>query len=186
MADELLTEYEQRREHRLDKFLDHLDPTVQRVLDDTELKYLELMRKAFHWQAKFFSPEDARKMLMNPDENGGKAYSYQMACQIFADSEYLFGKLKDLDKTALRKKLTEQLFKANQMAIQDNKATGLEKAELVSKNVERLAKLHNLYTDSGELDPDVLMQPRVVIFNMDNRSVQVNNIDNGEGGNLET
>jgi hypothetical protein len=177
-----LTEYELRREHRLDKFIDHLDPVIRRELEPEQVTYLELMRKAFHWQTKFFSPEDVRKMLMQPTENGGKGYSYQMACQIFVDAEYLFGKLKDLDKKALRKKLTEQLMKANQMAIMDSNASGIEKSEIIGKNAERIAKLHGLYNDADDISPEVLMPRRTVVINVDNRKVILNGSIDEQGG----
>jgi hypothetical protein len=78
-----LTEYEQRRENRLEKFLNYLDPKVTNAtLNEEELQYLETMHRVNRWQNKWFTPDEVVKMLMDPKESGGKQMSYKMAYQL--------------------------------------------------------------------------------------------------------
>lgn len=159
-----LSDYEKRRESRLDKFLDHIDPNIQRVLDADGEKYFRLMRLAFHWSTSFFSDEDVRKLLMQPSEENPRGYSYSMACQIFADAQIVFGDSKRLNKSALRTKMIEELEKAVQMVMMDKKTSPTIKAKTIGDLKNQIAKIAGLYNQEEDIDPEKLMPRRTIIF----------------------
>jgi hypothetical protein len=152
------TDYEKRRESRLDKFLDYLNPDIERKLGKKEQIYFNLMQKSFNWRTMFFSPEQVRRMLMQEpkDENGG-TYSYSMACQLYADMEYIFGKDMKSDKNLMNRIISEHLYKALQLAYQDKKASDIEKAEVILKITDKIAKVNKVYDNDGFLSPEMVM-----------------------------
>lgn len=152
-----LTEYEERRENRLDKFLDHINPEINRSLKPKDLQYLELMRKAKHWRDNFFSPDQVRKMIMQEDKK-----SYSMACQTYADMEYIFGKTGEIDKEALRRTLLEYYHRAIQIAMKAPDKE-MEKAQVIMQASDKISKLYSLLEGESNLSADQLMPPNIQI-----------------------
>jgi hypothetical protein len=159
-----LTEYENRREDRLRKFIDYLDPNVDIKLSESDLYYYELMHKSFHWLHTFFSPSDVHKRIIAEGRFDGKPYSSSMAYQVLADAAHLFGKIGTIDKEAMAKVIIEHYFKSTQMAMADKKASGLEKAEMIAKNADRVAKLFGLFSKDMDIDPQKLMGNMTLVF----------------------
>jgi hypothetical protein len=162
-----LTEYDQRRVNRIDKYVDHMDRNIQtKPLTEAEEEYFEVLHKAFHWSNKFFSPQDVIKMLQDPKEAGGKAYSKSMAYQIFHDSQYLFGNVEELNEIALKKTLTEHIMKSSQMIMQCKDSSLLAKGVELRKNALAIKELYNLGANENKLDPEKLMPPANITFVM--------------------
>ena len=181
-----LTDYEQRRENRLEKFLNYLDPKVTNAtLNDEELQYLETMHRVNRWQNKWFTPDEVVKMLMDPKESGGKQMSYKMAYQLRKDSDTFFGRLADVNKDVLRVRLLEQIDKATQLALSDTSASGIEKAEIIAKNAERKAKIAGLYNNETNIDPDTFMPAREIhfVFQGSNNKVELISTQNNQNNN---
>ena len=160
-----LSEYDKRRANRIDKYVDHMDRNIQtKPLTEAEEEYFLVLHKAFHWSNKFFSPQDVIKMLQDPKEMGGRAYSKSMAYQAFHDSQYLFGNVEELNAVALKKTLTEQLFKSSQMVLQCKDSSGLEKAAQITKNAIAIKDLHGLGSKDNKIDPETIMPARNITF----------------------
>jgi hypothetical protein len=158
------TDYEKRREHRLDKFLDHLNPDVNRKLGKKDQIYFDLMSKSFNWRSSFFSPEQVRKMIMNEVKDvKGKKYSYSMACQLYADMEFIFGKDPKADKSIWTKIVTEGYYKALQIVMKDNQGKEIEKGQAITNILDKIAKINKLY-DTENAVPLGMIMPENVTF----------------------
>lgn len=181
-----LSEYEQRRENRLEKFLNYIDPKVTNAtLNEEELQYLETMHRVNRWQNKWFTPDEVVKMLMDPKESGGKQMSYKMAYQLRKDSDTFFGRLADINKDVMRVRLLEQIDKATQLALSDTNASGVEKAEIIAKNAERKAKIAGLYNNETNIDPESIMPAREIhfVFQGSNNKVELISTQNNQNNN---
>jgi hypothetical protein len=172
-----LTEYDKRRENRLDKFINHIDNSIQsRPLNEEEEEYFELMHLAFHLSNKFFSPQQVIKHLQNPKKTNGKIYSKSMAYQIFKDSQNLFGNSEELNAIALKKTLTEFLFKSNKLVMECDKSTKLEKAAQITKNTLALKDLYGIGSEKENINPELLMPDNVnFVFEVQQANVLINN-----------
>lgn len=160
----LKSEYEKRRENRLDKFLDHLNPDLQRKLGKKDQIYFNLMSKAFNWRSSFFSPEQVRKMIQNEaKDTKGQKYSYSMACQLFADMEYIFGKDPKADKDIWRKIVTEGYYKSLQVVMKDTQGKEIEKGVAMANILDKIAKINKIY-DADNAMPLSQIMPENVNF----------------------
>lgn len=177
MENNSLTEYETRREGRLEKYLNYLDPNLDAPLSEEDQHTYESMALAFQLFTKFFTPGDVHKQIIQRGKIDGTPYSSSMAYQIISDAVYLFGDIRDLHKEGLRKILTEQIMRAQQMIIQDKDSSGTVKAEALGKNIDRLAKINNLYNHKFEIDPEKLMPGDTYVF-VQQGDVEVNGTKN--------
>lgn len=142
----------EKKEARLEKYLDHLHPKVQKKLKGDDLDYLNRMRLAFNWRCSMFSPEQVRRMIMQQFE-----LEYSQACRVYSDMQFVFGKVEEADKAAERKILVEYYHKAIQMAIRNGNEDGVMKA------TEKLAILLGL-NEGTTLTPEQLMPARTVVY----------------------
>lgn len=152
-----------KEEHRLDKYLDHMNPEVRRDLKAKDRDYLERMRKAFSLRTRMFSAEHTRKMLMQEYGLG-----YSQACAVYVDMEYVFGKQEEVDKALLRRVLNEHYYTAISIAVKNTDKDPIKAAELIVKATEKIAKLNGLDEADGQLPPEMLMPPRTVIYQVQN------------------
>lgn len=142
-----------KKSDRLDKFLDHLNPDVRAKLGVKDTEYLERMRKAFGWRCNMFSAEQVRKMIMQEYD-----LEYSQACRVYTDMEWLFGKIEEIDKNALRRILAEYYHRGIQMALKNNNEDG------VINGTDKLAKLHGLNETIPTLTPEQMMPARTVVY----------------------
>lgn len=164
--------------HRLDKYLDFFNPMAQkRDLKKRDLEYLEKMRKAFALRTRLFSPEHVRKSIETE-----YSLSYSQACQIYADMEYVFGKQEEVDKSALKRILTEHYYTAIALAVKNTGDDPLKAAEMIMKASEKLGNLHGLNDASSAMTPEQLMPPRTVTYVIQNAVISgdvVKEVSNG-------
>lgn len=159
-----MQQIESKEKHRLDIYLRYLDPENKKKpqLTAAQKESLDLMYKARHWQINnFFGPAEVRKMLQ---EEGNEKRSYSRACQILMDSDYLFGNIEKINKSAVRTILYEFHIAAIAMIKADSETSGTAKGLAISKIAAEIAELTGAKDFSESVDPKLAMPAQNVIM----------------------
>lgn len=168
-----------KREDRLSKFLDILNPDITEGnkprLGKVEKEIWEAIQYAYSLRVLFHSPDKIRRAMMHyPSPN---TRSYSSACQIYQDMEYIYGKSTEVNKDAQRRVLLE--FAHNRIhEISANERLEEEaKEKLIEKWFDKIVKLSDL-TEGNALPP--VMPPVNVNFVTGNDTVQMANVTRGK------
>jgi hypothetical protein len=148
-----------KTQHKLDKYLEHLNPQVKRKLSGKDQDMMDRYWKIFMWRCKMFSPEQVRKMAMQE----WKA-SYSWACEMYSDMEYVFGNTNEINKSVQRRILLEYYHTAMSIAIQNSKADPIKAATLIANVTDKIAALIGLHDGSESIPPELLMPKRTVTY----------------------
>lgn len=106
-----------------------------------------------------------------------------MAYQLKKDADHLLATLHELRDDAVKIRLINQIEKSTQMALADKEASGIEKAEIIAKNAERIYKI--LGKDKEiPLSPDEIMPKMNITFNFQGNN-QVNVTENSNNDDSE-
>lgn len=170
-----------KREARLQKYLDLIDPNVRDkpVLGKREKERFDLMQTAYHWRTSFFSPDQVRKMLMKERAADGKERSYSSACEIYQDMEHVWGKTYEINKDALKRVQVESYYKLIQLVYKSD-ADEWEKAKRIESILDKISDLYGL-KDGERLSPDDVMPERIIQI-VSTGPLQIANVNQG-GGN---
>lgn len=169
-----------KREHRLTKFLDILNPEIEEkpTLGKKEEELWQVIQKAYSWRTLFHSPDKVRRMIMDERDGRGQKRSYSSACQIYQDMEYIYGKTAEINKEAQRRIIIEYCHTRIEKIEESDFLDQVDKEKLIEKWVEKIIKLSDL--SEGKLPkPEELMPPPQITFITGNQNVQVANLEKG-------
>lgn len=159
----------EKQAHKLDIYLEHLNPNVKRPLSKKQSEMLDKYWKIFGWRCKLFSPEQTRKMIMEEWK-----CSYSWACEMFQDMEYIFGNTDEVNKNSTRRILLEHYYTALQLAVQGKSKDPLKAAEVIAKITDRVAAMLNIGEGSQDIPTELLMPKRQVTYYVGTMNVQMN------------
>lgn len=159
MEDEVLVYAVDKREARLQKYVDLINPDVKDkpIIGKKERERFDLMQTAYHWRTNFFSPDQVRKMLMK--ERGERSYS--SACEIYQDMEHVWGETHEINKKALTRVQIEGYYKLIQLVYKSS-ADEWEKAKRIESVLDKITDLCKLKDgetkDLDSIQPEHLIQ----------------------------
>lgn len=160
----------EKQAHKLDVYLDHLNPNVKRELTTQQNEMLGKYLKIFAWRCKLFSPEQTRKLIMQEWQ-----CSYSWACEMFNDMEYVFGNTEEINKKTTTRILIDHYYTAMQIAIKGESKDPFKAAELIIKITERIGELLQIGKGGGEEIPvELLMPKRQITYYVGTLNVQMN------------
>lgn len=159
--------FEEKQPHKLDVYLDHLNPNLKRKLNPKQTELLDRYWKIFGWRCKLYSPEQTRKMIMQEWQ-----VSYSWACEMYQDMEYIFGNTEEVNKNVTRRILLEYYYIALSMAVQGKSKDPLKSAETITKITDRIAVMLGIGDNSEQVPAELLMPKRTVTYYVGTMNVQ--------------
>ncbi|MBB3842203.1 hypothetical protein FHS57_006234 [Runella defluvii] len=160
----------EKSEHKLDAYLDHLNPNLKRALTKKQSEMMDKYWKIFGWRCKLFSPEQTRKMIMQEWD-----VSYSWACEMYNDMEYIFGNTEEVNKNTTRRILLEHYYTALSLAVQGKNKDPLKAGELIAKITDRIAALCGIGDNTEQIPPELLMPRRSVTYVVGTMNVNMSN-----------
>jgi len=160
---------DEKQAHKLDIYLEHLNPQLKRPLTKKQHEMLDKYWKIFGWRCKLFSPEQTRKLIMQE-----WSCSYSWACEMFQDMEYIFGNTEEVNKNVTRRILLEHYYTALSLAVQGKASDPIKAAQIISNITDKIAALLNIGDGSQQIPPELLMPKRQVTYYVGTMNVQMN------------
>lgn len=152
-----------KREHRLSKYLELLNPDVEDKpeLTDKEEEIWRAIQHAYSLRIMFKSPDKVRKELMT----FGEGRKYSSACQVYQDMEYIYGETAEVNKNA-EKRIIREFIYGQIDELNDDEKTGkmdiAERKKLIQKWTETLIKLGEFGAGNMPRPEDLMPKP---VFN---------------------
>ncbi|MCP1384444.1 hypothetical protein [Runella salmonicolor] len=165
----MLAIVDEKQAHKLDIYLEHLNPNIRRPLPKKQADTLDKYWKIFGWRCKLFSPEATRKLIMQE-----WSCSYSWACEMYGDMEYIFGKTEEINKNVHRRILLEHYYTALTMAVQGKNSDPLKAAQVICNISDKIAQLLGIGEESQQIPPELLMPKRQVTYFVGTMNVQMN------------
>ena len=162
-----LVEMEEKEAHKLDKYLDHLNPMLHRPLGKKDAEMMEKYLKIFSWRCKLLSPEKVRQKIRTEFD-----VSYSWACEMYNDMEYIFGNTDEINKNTHRRVLLEHYYKAIRLVETSKNKDSFKAAEIIIKATDRIAVLLGIGDTSEQIPPELLMPKRSVTYYVGTMNVQ--------------
>lgn len=172
-----------KREHRLSKYLEMLNPDVEDKpeLTEKEEEIWRAIQHAYSLRVMFKSPDKVRKELMT----FGEGRKYSSACQVYQDMEYIYGETAEVNKNAERRIIRDFIYSRIE-ALTDpptfrdgEREKNLDRVEvekLIQKWTENLIKLGEFGTGNMPRPEDLMPKPVINLIVGSAQQVQVAHI----------